>query len=351
MGGFGRTGVYRSHYRVSCEGCFHGGVCFCISNLTDNHNVGVKTKSRYNEVFLCDVVGIVLGGTGQRVYHVVLRFSESVLFYEEQLTGAGLNGVDTLIVRDTRKQCVHEGCLTRRGSTCHDYGYAVADAHFEERNHFLGDHATLDEVGAVDSLRMEQTDGYRDTCFLIHNGTLDCRDTSVVGQVSLSNGRGVVDDHATMVQQSLDDVDGVRRTAEVFLQLDHSTVRVGQRNVIPCVDVDLVEVSRTEERSEDGVFHHLRIQAVDELFLCEAVDEEATVKDIFLNIRLELVVLLLVGECRCVVFCDILLCFSKEVIKFNPYHTPPPYLRCPASLLQISCRSSSRGACLAASAP
>ena len=229
------------------------------------------------------------------------------------------------------------------------YGYAVADAHFEERNHFLGDHATLDEVCAVNSLRMQKSDRHRDTCFLVHDRRFDCRDTGVVRQVSLSNGRGVVDDHATMVQQSLDDVDGVRRTAEVFLQLDHSTVRVGQRNVIPCVDVDLVEVSRTEERSEDGVFHHLRIQAVDELFLCEAVDEEATVEDIFLNIRLELVVLLLVGECRCVVFCDILLCFSEEVIKFNPYHTPPPdrqYLSCGSQ--SVYPRFSQR-ACLAAS--
>ena len=126
----------------------------------------------------------------------------------------------------------------------------------------------------------------------------------------------------------------------MFFELDHSAVRVGQRNIIPCVDVDLIEVSRTEERREDGVFHHLRIQAVDELVFGEAVNDEAAVKDIFLNIGLELVMLLLVGKGCGVILGDILLCLSEEVIKFNPYHTPPPYLRCPASLLQISCRSS-----------
>ena len=140
------------------------------------------------------------------------------------------------------------------------------------------------------------------------------------------------------------------RTSEVFFELDHSAVRVGQRNIIPCVDVDLVEVRRTKERCEDGVFHHLRIQAVDELVFGKAVNKEAAVKDILLDIRLELVVLLLVGEGCGVILGDILLCLSKEVIQFNPYHTPPPCLRCPASLLQISCPLSLRGACLAASA-
>ena len=88
MCGFCRTGVYRSHYRVSGKGCFHGGVCFRISNLTDNDNVGVETKSRHNEVLLCDVVGIILGGTRQRVYHVIDGFTEAVLLDEEQLSGA-----------------------------------------------------------------------------------------------------------------------------------------------------------------------------------------------------------------------------------------------------------------------
>ena len=102
--GFCRTGVYRSHYRVSGKGCFHGGVCFRISNLTDNDNVGVETKSRHNEVLLCDVVGIVLGGTGQRVYHVIDGFTEAVLLDEEQLSCAGLNGVNTLVM-GMRERC------------------------------------------------------------------------------------------------------------------------------------------------------------------------------------------------------------------------------------------------------
>ena len=285
------------------------------------------------------------------MYHVVLRFSEAVLLHEEQLTGAGLNGVDTLIVRDARQKCVHEGCFTRRGSTCHNYRNTVADAHFEERDHFLGDHATFNEVGAVNSLRMQKSDRHRDTCFLVHDRRFDCRDTGVVRQVSLCDRRGVVNDHPTMMQQPFDDVDRVRRTSEVFLQLDHSSVRVGQRNVIPCVDIDLVEISRAEERSEDGVFHHLRIQAVDELVFGETVNDEAAVKDIFLNIGLELVVLLLVGKGCGVILGDILLCLSEEVIKFNPYHTPPPFRQYRSSLLRIVCRRSSRGAFLAASAP
>ena len=100
----------------------------------------------------------------------------------------------------------------------------------------------------------------------------------------------------------------------MFFELDHSAVRVGQRNVIPCVDVDLVEIGCPKEGGEDGVFHHLRIQTVDELVFGKAVDKETTVKDIFLDIRLELVVLLFIGECCCVVLGNILLCLSEEVI-------------------------------------
>ena len=314
MCGFCRTGVYRSHYRVSGKGCFHGGVCFRISNLTDNDNVGVETKSRHNEVLLCDVVGIILGGTRQRVYHVIDGFTEAVLLDEEQLSCAGLNGVNTLVIGNARKKCVHERCLTRRGSTCHNHGNTVTDAHFEKCDHFLCCHAAFDEVCAVNSLRMQKSDRYRDTCFLIHHRTLDCRDTGVVRKVSLCNGSGVIDDHAAVMQQPFDDIDCVRRRTEMFFELDHSAVRVGQRNVIPCVDVDLVEVSRTKEGREDGVFHHLRIQTVNELVFGKAVDKETTVKDIFLDIRLELVVLLFIGECCCVVLGNILLCLSEEVI-------------------------------------
>ena len=53
---------------------------------------------------------------------------------------------------------------------------------------------------------MEQSDGYRYTAFLVHDGILQCRDTGVVREMSLRHGRCVVDDHIRVVKKALDDV-------------------------------------------------------------------------------------------------------------------------------------------------
>ena len=239
--------------------------------------------------------------------HIVQRVPESVLLHEEQLTGAGLDGVDALVIGDTRQKCVHQSGLAGACSPGNDDRHPIPDAHFEKCDHFLGRHSALNDVLPVNSLRMQKTDRNRNPRFLIHNRAFDRRDTGVPGQMSLCNWRGVINDHSTVMQQPFDDVNGVLRRSEVFLEFFHSAVRIGQRDVIPCVDVDLVNVGRNEKRCEDRILHHFRIQTVDEFFFGEPVDEKPAVKDILFNIRFELIVLLLVGECRCVILGNILL--------------------------------------------
>ena len=88
MCGFGGTRVNGGHDGMPREGCFDRRVCFGITDLSDDHEVGVKSESRNDQVFLTDVVSFVLARAGQRVNHIVLHLAEAVSLDEEQLTSA-----------------------------------------------------------------------------------------------------------------------------------------------------------------------------------------------------------------------------------------------------------------------
>ena len=118
---------------------------------------------------------------------------------------------------------------------------------------------------------MQKTNGHRDTDIFIDNRRFDRRDTRITRQVSLRNRCGVIDDHSAVVQKPFDNVNGVLRRAEVFFELFHTAVRIGQGDIVPRVDVDFVQIGCTEERSQDRIFHHFGVQAVNELFFREVV--------------------------------------------------------------------------------
>ena len=347
----GGTGVNSGHHCMSGQRGFHGGVGFGVSDLANDDHIGVKPQRRHHKIFLRNVVRFILARSGQRVHHIVQRVTESVLLHEEQLTGAGLNGVDPLVIGDTRQERVHQCGLAGTGSTGNDDRYSIPDTHFEECDHFLGRHSALNDVLPVNSLRMQKTDRNRNPRFLVHNRAFDRRDAGIVREMSLCNRRGAVNDHSAVMQQPFDDVNGVLGAAKMLGELFRSAVRIGQRDVIPGVDIDLVNVGRTEKRCEDRILHHFGIQTVDELLISKARNKKPAVKDILFDIGFELVVLLLVGERRRVIPCDMLLCFGEQVIQFNPYHTPPPDRQSLSFGFQSVYPRSSRRACLSASAP
>ena len=149
---------------------------------------------------------------------------------------------------------------------------------------------------------MQETNGNGNAAVLIHNGTLDCRNTGIAGQVSLRDRHGVVDNHTTVMQKAFDNIDRMTGRVEVFFGFDHSAVRVGQYNIIPCVDIDFIDVGCAEIGCQNRIFDHFGVETVDQFFIGEAVHQVAVVQHEFFNIRLELIMFVLVRECGGIVF-------------------------------------------------
>ena len=96
---------------------------------------------------------------------------------------------------------------------------------------------------------MQKTDGNGNTAIVIHNGTFDCGNTGIVRQVSLGDRGGIVDNHATVMEQSLDNIHGMTGRVEMFFELFQMPVRPCDDDIIPGVDIDLVDVGKAEIRS------------------------------------------------------------------------------------------------------
>ena len=120
--------------------------------------------------------------------------------------------------------------------------------------------------------------------------------------MSLRDRHGVVDNHAAVVQKAFDDIDRMTGRVEVFFGFDHSAVRVGQHHIVPCVDIDLIDVGGAEIGCQNRIFDHFGVETVDKLFIGEAVHQIAVVQHKFFDIRLELIVFVLVHERGGVVF-------------------------------------------------
>lgn len=183
------------------------------------------------------------------MHHIVLHLAKAVSLDKKQLSCSAFDGVDTLVIGDASEQCIEKRCFARRGSTCDHKADAVSDAHFEECNHFFVCHSAFDDVDSVDSLRMQKTDGNGNTAIVIHNGTLDCGNTGIVRQMSLGNRCGIVDDHPTVMEQALDNIHGMTGRVEMFVEFFQMPIRPCDDDIIPGVDIDLVDVGRAEIRS------------------------------------------------------------------------------------------------------
>ena len=135
---------------------------------------------------------------------------------------------------------------------------------------------------------MKQSDRDCHTAFFIYDRLFQRCDSGVAGQVSLAHRRCVVDDHARVVEQTLDDVHGVLWRMEVLFQLDDGTVKECQGNIVPAVDVDLFKVGRAEKRSQDAVFCHLAVELIDQLPRGHSFHLEVVISQILIHVSLEL---------------------------------------------------------------
>ena len=71
---------------------------------------------------------------------------------------------------------------------------------------------------------------------------------------------------------------------EVFTELFDGAVKESERDIVPAVDVDLLEIGRAEKRCEDTVFRHLAVQLVDKHFRFHAFYFVVMVTQILVNV-------------------------------------------------------------------
>ena len=76
----------------------------------------------------------------------------------------------------------------------------------------------------------------------------------------------------------------------------YGTVKIRQGDIVPSVHVDFLEIGRPEERSQDAVFCHLAVELVDEFLCGEVFNVIIVISKILVDIRLELIQLVLIGE-------------------------------------------------------
>ena len=109
-----RTGacVDGRYHRMTGQRCFHRRVTFHVSHLADTNDVGVETKGCYHKVFLCDVIGGIVRGTGERMHRIIDDVSILTSADERQLSGTRFNGEYTLVIGNGGHDGIQQGGLT-----------------------------------------------------------------------------------------------------------------------------------------------------------------------------------------------------------------------------------------------
>ena len=77
---------------------------------------------------------------------------------------------------------------------------------------------------------------------------------------SLRHRSGVVDDHSGVMKQALYDIHGVLRAVEVLGKLQHIAGIIGDTDIVPAVDIDLLDTVFPEIRRENRILRHLGIE-------------------------------------------------------------------------------------------
>ena len=227
--------------------------------------------------------------------------------HQRQLTGAGFDGEHTLVVGDGSHNGVQQSRFTTGSCTGHDKGNAVADAHAEEIHHLLGGKARIHQLVQRHTLRVQKTDRNSNATLFIHDRFLQRGNTGIAGKMALGHGRGVVDDHAGVMQESLNDIHRMLRRMEMLLKFDDSAIQQRQGDIVPTIDIDLFQIRRTKVLGQDTVFRHLAVQLVDEFSGSHAFDLKVTVTEVLIDVGLQLMKLGLIGQDCCVMRRDILL--------------------------------------------
>ena len=99
---------------------------------------------------------------------------------------------------------------------------------------------------------------------------------------------GVVQYHATDMEHAADDIDGVFRAVEVFLQLDRFTIGVQYLDVTPGIHINFFNAGPEDVLGKQTELGHLRVEGIHQLVAGIAFDRDAAVLHIFGDVPLDL---------------------------------------------------------------
>ena len=216
---------------------------------------------------------------------------------ELKLTGAVLDGEDSLAVRDSGQKPASHGGFAGAGGASHTDGHAIAQAGGQEIQHFLRGGAAAHKVLLGQILGVDDSDGGRDARVLVQHRCLDDRNTDVLGKTGCDDGAGVVQHLAGVLEHTADDIGRMVRGVEVFLQLDGAAVGILDFNVAPGIDVDLLEAVGEDVLGQKPILGHLRIKGIHQLALAHAVHRHAIVLQIAGDPALHLLLGLVAALC------------------------------------------------------
>ena len=99
------------------------------------------------------------------------------------------------------------------------------------------------------------------------------------------------------MQKPLHNIYGMLRRIEMLCRLFDTAVCIGDSNIIPAVDVDLLNFWLTEILSQDRILCHFAIKFVGKFAERIAINHISRIVHILFNILFQLVTLISVGKC------------------------------------------------------
>ena len=106
----------------------------------------------------------------------------------------------------------------------------------------------------------------------------------------------------------------------MFCQFFNPPVQMRQGDVVPTVDIDLLNIGILQPRGQDGILRHFRIQTVGQRLSCKASHRVARVVQVLCDIRPQFGSLAPVNQCLRIMRGQIPLRQLQERIQFHLFH-------------------------------
>ena len=153
----------------------------------------------------------------------------------------------------------------------------------QEIVHFLGDGSRFDKLLARYFHRVDDSDRSTGTALLIADVGVTCGYTDIGAEESRCNGLGRVPCNVIVVEQPLEYIDYMGGVAEMLLNLETFAMRRNYGNIVPAVDVDLLDMRVAEILRQQRIFSHFRVELIGNLFQYHVGDIVIVILHVLLN--------------------------------------------------------------------